>query len=72
MIEFVEYVQIPIRIKARIQKNPHTGIKNMGIEDIEICLDGEEDALASDLNALKDSIISRRNDGFVEDAWDHI
>lgn len=63
-IEFVGYVCVPIRVKAILKEN-------MGIEDIEICLDGDEDTLAVDLQSLKNSILENRNDEFVEDAWDH-
>ena len=73
MIEFVKWIEIPIRVYAKFSKCPDTGQEAMGINDIEICLDGDTDGSipAVDLKALKDSILENRNDEFVEDAWEN-
>ena len=72
MIEFVEYIPIPIRVKARIQKSPYTGgIRNMGIENIEICLRHDDTKLAYTIQELADSILEEDLDLLVERAYEH-
>ena len=74
MIEFVEYISIPVRVKARIEmpKSPYTGgIGNMGIENIEICLRNDDTKLAYTIQELTDSIFEEDEDLFIERAYEH-
>ena len=72
MIEFVEYISIPVRVKARIEKSPYTGgIRNMGIENIEICLRNDDTKLAYTIQELADSIFEEDEDTFIERAYEH-
>ena len=76
-IVFTAWVEIPVKVYAEYQKQEHATMTYpgcpaaIGIDDIEICLDGDENILAVDLQSLKNSILENRNDEFVEDAWDH-
>ena len=76
-IEFTAWIEIPIKVFAEYQKQEHATMtypgcpEAMGINDIEICLDGNENILASDLQSLKNSILENRNDEFQDDAWEY-
>ena len=73
MIEFVKWVSIPVRVKAKLKRvdiNDHIQ-QIMVIEEVEVCLDGDDTKLSETIEDLTDSILSNRYDEFVEDAWDN-
>ena len=78
MIEFVTYIEIPIRVFAEHQKyEPSTWNypgcpEAMGVTDIEICNYNDETKMAVVLSELKDSILKECEDKFADEAWEYV
>ena len=74
-IEFVTYIEIPIRVFAEHQKAEHATLTypgcpaTIGIDDIEICT--QENHIAVDLDDLKNHILEKYNDDFEMESWEH-
>ena len=75
-IEFITYIEIPVRVFAEHQKAEHATLTYPGcpattdIEDIEICT--TEDRQAIDLEDLKDFILRENGERFKEESYDNI
>jgi hypothetical protein len=77
MIEFIHYIEIPIRVFAEYQPEERATMTYprypaaMGIEYIEICLPSQDETPVKDLEELENYISLGFNDEFVHSAWDH-
>ena len=73
---YTTYVEIPIRVSVELQKEELATLTYPGcpagvfLEDIEICRYDNEEAIAEDLEDLKQSILDKLQDKFEEDAVD--
>jgi hypothetical protein len=74
---FIKYVEIPVRVFATHQKaEPSSGFypgcpEAWGIERIEICNYDDPATMASSLEYLTDSILTKLEDDFASEAPDH-
>ena len=75
-IEYIHWVEIPIRVYAEYQKEEratrhYPGCPSaIGVDDIEI-LTEENGAPVADLDSLKNYLLVKYNDEFVDSAWDY-
>ena len=75
-IEYIHYVEIPIRVYAEYQKEEratrhYPGCPSaIGVDDIEI-LTEENGAPVADLESLKNYLLVRYGDEFAENAWNY-
>ena len=75
--EFISWVEIPVRVYANHQKREHATLTypgcpgTIGIDDIEICLYDDPFCIAGSLRNLKDSILMKKNDDFIEEAYEN-
>ena len=73
---FTSYIELPIRVSVELQKAELATLTYPGcpagvfLEDIEICRYDNEEAIAEDLEDLKQSILDKLTDKFEEDAVD--
>ena len=71
---YTAWVEIPVRVSVELQKAELATLTYPGcpagvfLEDIEICRYDNEEAIAEDLEDLKQSILDKLQDKFEEDA----
>ena len=75
-IEYIHWVEIPIRVYCEFQKEEiatrhYPGCPAaMGVDDIEILAE-EDGPPVADLDSLKNYLLVKYNDDFTSNAWDY-